>query len=305
MRILFIGLGSIGKRHLLNITSELKARGRAYTIDALRHGMSPLPKDIEGELTQTFTAFDQVVGEYDAAFITNPTARHYETLKAVAAIAKAVFIEKPVFLSKDVDFEALGLRKDGIYYVACPLRRSPVLVRVKELLQTVHPTAVRAICSSYLPDWRKGTDYRRCYSAHEDEGGGVRLDLIHEWDYLSDLFGAPERIVSESGRFSDLEIESEDTACYLARYPDKLLTLHLDYTGRAARRELELFSDQDTIIADIIKNEIAFLKTGTKEQFAPVDIHRAETDSFLDLIEGKIENCNPIERAVETLRFAL
>lgn len=304
MNLLFVGLGSIGKRHLRNAVSLLGERRVDYSVDALRSGALPLEKEIESEIRNVFFDYREITTEYDAAFITNTSAAHYETLKRVAPMVKAVFIEKPVFADLPVDIGALKLREDGVYYVACPLRRAPVVVRVKELLTAHKPTAVRALCSSYLPDWRRG-DYRRSYSADCREGGGVRLDLIHEWDYILDLFGEPRTVASESGRFSTLEITSEDTASYLARYDDMLLTLHLDYTGRSPRRELELFCAGETIAADILKNELRYLRSGEKERFAPVDIHLSEMRYFLDLAVSGKGNINPVEQAVRTLEIAL
>ena len=43
------------------------------------------------------------------------------------------------------------------------------------------------------------------YSAHKDMGGGVSIDLIHEWDYLTYLFGMPSEIYSILDKVSDLE----------------------------------------------------------------------------------------------------
>ena len=71
-------------------------------------------------------------------------------------------------------------------------------------------TSARVICSSYLPDWRPGVDYRTVYSAHKALGGGVTIDLIHEWDYLVDLFGVPQKLYNFKGTYSDLEIDSDD-----------------------------------------------------------------------------------------------
>ncbi len=45
------------------------------------------------------------------------------------------------------------------------------------------------------------TDYGRVYSAQKAMGGGVTLDLIHEGDYLIDLFGAPEECCNLRGQF--------------------------------------------------------------------------------------------------------
>ena len=305
MNILFIGLGSIGSRHLKNVVSELTERQISFSIDALRHGSPKLNGDIAEHINSIYSGITEITKEYDAVFITNPSFLHYETLKLAVPFSRAVFIEKPVFTKPDEDVSALKLKDSGIYYVACPLRRSPVISRLKIILGSQKVYSARAICSSYLPEWRKTKDYRDTYSAKSCMGGGVRTDLIHEMDYILNLFGIPVRVKSESGKFSALEIDSEDTASYILRYPDKVVSLHLDYTGRKPVRELELFCEQDTIVADIIKNEIRYLKDGQVEKLAPSDIHREEIIYFLDLIENKVQNINSIENALNTLKYAL
>ena len=46
---------------------------------------------------------------------------------------------------------------------------------------------------SHLPSWRPGTNHLESYSANNWLGGGVTLDFIHEPDYISAIFGLPEK----------------------------------------------------------------------------------------------------------------
>ena len=67
-----------------------------------------------------------------------------------------MFIEKPVFQFPIQDVSELNLKSSSVYYVAAPLRYGPVVSKLKELVTKEKVYSVRAICSSYLPDWRKG-----------------------------------------------------------------------------------------------------------------------------------------------------
>ena len=305
MKILFVGLGSIGLRHLRNTVSVLGKRNIPFTIDALRKVNNPLPTETKANISNTFSSFSKIYDDYDVAFITNPSSLHFSTLQAVIPIAKAVFIEKPVFTEFNENIDSLNLRKNSLYYVACPLRRSPVVMAMKEISKKEKVFAAHLICSSYLPEWRPQSDYRSGYSAHTSEGGGVRLDIIHEMDYLVDIFGIPEKILSSSGKVSALEIDSIDLANYILRYNEMIATIHLDYFGRVPRREVEFFCNDDTIVGDLLKNTVHYLKEDIFETFPKVDIHLAEINYFFDLLEGKEENINDILKAVATLKLAL
>lgn len=305
MKFLFVGLGSIGQRHLKNLHSLVDNSGKLSVIDALRRVESRNLQSLKGLVDNLYTDIENVPSDYDAVFITNPSNLHYETLFKVKDKTNAVFIEKPVFSTTDIDIASLNLKDEGIYYVACPLRRSPVLSRVSEIILNKRPLGVRAICSSYLPDWRPSTDYTRSYSARASRGGGVRLDLIHEWDYIVSLFGFPEKTKSISSKVSDLSIDSEDIAVYIARYKDMAVSLHLDYFGRYPKREMELFFDDETLKVDILNNRIVFEKEKKTESFSPVDIHFLEMSYFLNLIKGYEENINDVVHAFEVMKLAM
>ena len=99
-------------------------------------------------------------------------------------------------------------------------------------------------------------------------GGGVSLDLIHEWDYLKLLFGKPRKHFYLCGTKSELEIDSDDIAVYIAEYTDKIVELHLDYFGRRSVRLLELFTESGTMKADFIRF-FSFMRGGATPQDSP------------------------------------
>lgn len=200
MKICFIGLGSIGKKHIRNLTKILRQRDITFWIDALRVNNSLLEEDIQSLIQHIYQKFEELPSDYDIIFITNPTSMHYNTLLNIINKTKHVFVEKPVFAQQDVDLLALSPFKQGVNYVACPLRYHPITQFVREYIKGHQVFSVRSICSSYLREWRKGVDYRQVYSALKEQGGGVSLDLIHEWDYIKYLFGEPKSVFNMKGK---------------------------------------------------------------------------------------------------------
>lgn len=306
-KIAMVGLGSIGKRHLLNIDTVLRNKEINYEVDLIRRMDSiSLDESIEKIVSCVYTEDDTIPDDYDVIFITNPTYLHYETISKFSRKSKNMFIEKPVFDETTVDIEALSLGKDGVYYVACPLRYTSVIQYLKTEVDINKVYSTRVICSSYLPEWREGIDYRKTYSAHLEQGGGVSIDLIHEWDYMMYLFGKPKRVVNLRHKVSSLEIDCEDLSIYIADYEHMLAEVHLDYFGRKSIREIQLFTDEETIVADILNSEVRLLKANKVISFHENrnSYQIKEIENFFDILDGKKNNENDIATALVTLKIA-
>lgn len=303
MKFCFVGIGSIGKRHIRNLHFVCQERNIDCNIHVLRSTLKKLEEDIESLIDKEVNSYDSLDDFYDAVFITNPTYKHYDTLKRLLAKSNCFFVEKPVFDCTDIEIGCF-LETNKKIYVACPLRYTSVLREAKRIIDKDKPISVRAITSSYLPDWRRNVDYRLTYSAHKDQGGGVRIDLIHEWDYLVSLFGYPEKVYCMEAKVSDLEIDSEDVAVYIARYEGLLVELHLDYFGRVTRRMLEVRTNNHEYLFDIAENRIV-IDGEEAERFTEDDNDKyiCEMRYFIDYCLNDIYNVNNLSKALKVLQI--
>lgn len=304
MKFLFIGLGSISTKHIKDLASITNKCGIECGITVLRRKEGELPQDLFSFNITQITELDSTI--YDAAFITNPTNLHFKIMDQLKGKTKFYFIEKPIFESTNYDWKELGIN-DKNAYVACPVRHSEVYKKLKEIVNKNKVFSARLICSSYLPDWRPNIDYRRNYSAIKALGGGVTLDLIHEIDYMAGLFGMPEKVMNIHGKYSDLEIDSDDLSVYIAQYKDKLCEVHLDYFGRKYQRKCELYTSKCSYVADF-KAETIGISDGTVlncHQDDKTNLYR-EMEYFVNFVTANVyENINAPEHAFEVLKITL
>lgn len=304
LKICFIGVGSIAKRHINNLRMITDQRKIDLTVEALRRDVN-VEEEQKLKIVKSYKDYKDLSDDYDVIFITNPTEFHMETLQKVLNKSKSFFIEKPLASVKNIDqVKKFIFPKERVYYVACPLRYTKVLQYLKKYIETKRVIGARCISSSYLPDWRPGKDYRDTYSAHRELGGGVSIDLIHEWDYIKFLFGMPEKIIYWNGKKSYLDVDCEDVALYVAEYENMFIELHLDYFGRSSIREIMIFTDEDTVIGDLINSKITFLKEKKVVEFREErDSYQiAELEHFLDILDGKGSD-NSIEDAYQTIQL--
>lgn len=307
LKVCFVGYGSIAKRHISNLYKLCKDKKIVLCIDVLRHS-----KVTKASVDEEFRFVNMVkYGHlnkddfYDIIFITNPTSEHYKTLKMCKNNAKMFLLEKPACSYEDLNkMSKLNIDPDKVY-VACPLRYKKIIQYLKSKVNLKKSISVRAICSSYLPNWRKGLDYTKTYSANKKLGGGVRLDLIHEWDYLQYLFGKPKDIIYKYDKVSNLKINTEDIAIYIAEYRNKFIELHVDYFGRVYQRKFDIYFNDEIISVDLYKNTIRYLIKDKEISFEEErdDFQIAELEHFIDICSKNIKNDNNLNQSINTINL--
>jgi predicted dehydrogenase len=241
MNGLVIGYGSIGTRH----SRILKELGCEVAVVSRRQ--------IQG--VQTFHSLYEAVHSFspDYVVIANETSCHSTSLKELVASGYQgkVLVEKPLF-----DFpQSLDVSQFQSCYVAYNLRFHPLMQRLNDLVPSVgRVISVQVYAGQYLPFWRPGTDYRKSYSSQKAKGGGVLRDLSHELDYVHWLFGGWKELTALGGKYSSLEIDSDDAFTMLMstdRCP--MVSVHLNYLDRVSRREILIQTDEQVIHADLIR----------------------------------------------------
>lgn len=305
MKVCFIGVGSIARRHIRNLVDLLNEKKELIEIDALRRADSVYCDELK-YLSKVYCSYAELPNDYDVIFITNPTEYHAQALLALQNKSRHFFIEKPlVSLNTESILDNFVSKNDSVYYVASPLRYHKVIQYLKENLSLDDVLSIRAICSSYLPDWRPNIDYRNTYSAKASLGGGVSIDLIHEWDYISYLFGFPSSVKMIKGRISDLEIDSDDYSIYIAKFNSMIAEIHLDYFGRFPERKIEIITKEDKVVGDLIKGTVSYLKSNKiitlKEDRD--GFQKRELKHFMSLLDSNDTAFNDIHHALKVLHL--
>ena len=277
MKYLFIGLGSIGLRHLQNLRSLTKEPVIAYRTKL----DSKLDKkyDITSYLNLD-TAFKQ---KPDVAFITNPTSMHLNYALYCARRGCHLFIEKPIATSSFYLDTLFDITKEhsSICFVGYNYRFHSDLIHIKRMLDcgklgTVFYAQVQL--GYYLPKWHPSEDYTKSYAACADLGGGPVLTLSHVIDYIYWLFGDVDKVYCHKAKVSDLEISVNDVvSIILVMKSGVVVEVHLDYLQPDFTHSIRIVGERGSLnadLTDIRQRDITFKK---------------ELKHFLNCVSGKEE----------------
>jgi predicted dehydrogenase len=269
MKVLMIGLGGIGQRHLRNLKTLLgdDLQVSAFRVRRLHHVVTDRldiepGADIETKYNITVHHdLDKALAEKpDLALVCNPSSLHVPVALRAAQAGCHLFLEKPLSHNLDSVSELVDAveKRNLVGLVGYQLRFHPCLLRLHETLRAGAIGAVLAVrmqVGEYLPGWHAYEDYKQMYASRSELGGGVVLSQIHEMDAIYWLFGLPERLFSLGGHLSRLEIDVEDTASTLmqCRVGGRLVPVHLhqDYIQRPPARGYEVIGDAGKILVDL------------------------------------------------------
>ena len=298
-RILIVGLGSAGSRHL-RLARELFPNSQ---IKVLRHrAQSTIPQFSDGYFS---TIAEAIQFAPQIAIIANPSTFHIGIAQELAQAEIHLLIEKPLSSSLEGIAQLIETCKDrkSILMIGYNLRFSTSLQHFRKLLGEGiigDLLSVRCEVGQYLPSWRPESDYRQGVSAKRELGGGALLELSHEIDYLRWIFGEVEWVRATISQQSKLEIDVEDSAHltmgFLPNDGGRQLigTLNLDLIRHDHTRTCTVIGDKGTLRWNGLTGEVDLFEEGAiswtklySHQPQKDETYRTELQDFIDSIEKK------------------
>lgn len=242
-KILIIGFGSIGEKHF-KVLNKL-----SYKTEILVY-----TKRKKLKINFTNSLYKVIDFNPDFIFVCSETNRHLNHIEFINKHfrKKIVLIEKPIF-HKNINTEF----KNNLYLVGYNLRFHPVILFIKKKIKKLKTFSVKISCSSYLPDWRPNRDYSKTYSSIKKAGGGVLLDLSHEFDYLQWLFGKITKIEKiYIDKISNLKINVEDISIILGKIKKIFFNININFFSKVNERIIIIDAANYTIKGNLLESKV-------------------------------------------------
>jgi predicted dehydrogenase len=295
VKVLVVGSGSIGQRHLRNL--------RAIGVDDLL-AVEPAPATAAAAAAlgaAVMPSLDAALAKApDAVIVCTPPHLHLDGARAALEAGAHVLVEKPLAVSLDGvdDVLALAETRGRTLAVGYNWRFHAVSREVKRLLDAGavgRPLILRVEVGQYLPDWRPQQDYRAGYNARAAMGGGILLDATHELDYAWWLCGEIKGVTAIVEKLSDLEIDVEDAALLHLRFASGALgEAHLDTLQRAYARGGKLIGTEGTLVWELMEGLRLYSTARGAWESRPMvtdpnDMYREEMRQFLACVRDGAE----------------
>jgi predicted dehydrogenase len=305
MKVLVIGLGSMGRRRIGNLqkqTRPTEIHAVDTRADRREHAKSRFPVTVHASLDDALRA------KPEAAIISTPPAAHVPVMK-VLVDAKVPFMVEASVIDDGLAGIVEGVRKAGIVALpSCTMRFHPAIRTMRRLLVEDRILGDLRTCAfnyhmgQYLPDWHPHENVSEFYVGQRDTSG-CREMICFENVWLSWLFGLPSKVACMLDKKTSVAADIEDVFQLLTRYDTGAVgSMMIDVISRVPYRTLRVISEAGVIewsaLENILRHYSADRKawndlTKTADQdyrggnFTGEEMYVGEVAAFLAALDGK------------------
>lgn len=265
MRLLIIGLGSMGKRRIRNLK-------RAGITDVV--GFDPKPERRE-EATKNLgieavaDVKDGMARNPTAVIISTPPNLHMGYAMMAAQAGKHFFTEAGTSAEGLAEVDAVARDKGIVAAASCTMRYQPSIKKMKELIAQGAIGRVMAYthhCGQWLPDWHPDEDYRTFYVSRR-ETGACREIVPFELTWINWLVGDdPAQVAGMKAKVSKLDCDIDDLYQLLIRYRSGAIGhVQVDVLARAPVRGIRLVGSEGTLEWSLTDRRCKLFRAGTAE----------------------------------------
>lgn len=332
-KILFIGLGSIGQRHLR--CAKRVFLGADFGAVRSKSGMGVVldqnncvlgEKDIATHYSLSeWSSIELALAEFvpDIVFVCNPSSCHFDAIRLALESDAFVFAEKPVVTNladleilRDLE-RATGKKR---VFVGFQTRYHPVCAKVRELLSDTSiigdVISSRFVNAEYIGDWHPYENYALSYASRSDLGGGALLTQIHDFDLAHAFLGEVSLVAAIGGKLSPLEGDVEDVASVLCsikakdkKYP---CSFHFNYLQWPPEKSWILQFDFGTVHIDFLTPRVSISDYRSRqktemhfESFSRDGLFMDQMRAFKDFIESGAGLIVGLDEAAASLQLAI
>ncbi|MFB3902519.1 MAG: Gfo/Idh/MocA family protein [Acidobacteriota bacterium] len=312
-RVLVVGVGSIGERHL----RCLQKTGRTEV------GLCEINEDLRSRVAGTygvgasFPDLDRALEQsWDAAVIAVPAHLHIPIALRLAGAGVGLYIEKPLATSlAGLEDLQKQVREKGLpCAVAYVYRAHPVL---RDMAQAIRQGLLGRLLQVVVVS---GQDfafyrpaYRQTYYTDRRTGGGAIQDaLTHLFNAAEWLAGPISRIAVDASHQRIPGVEVEDTVVAIARHGRLLASYSLNQHQAPNETFLTVVGEQGTARFELHNCCWRFAdRPGTPwvdHCFGPMerdDWFIVQERLFLDMLEGRSEPLCSLDEGIQTLKVNL
>lgn len=312
-RVLIVGVGSIGERHLRCFA----ATGRAeVSLVEPNPELRAAVADRYGVASSHATLDDALRDPPELAVVATPAPSHVELATRLVEAGAHVLIEKPLSINLDGVDRLIGLacERGAIVGVAYVYRSHPLVVALREAIasgRVGRPVELVAVAGQHFPTYRPA--YRTIYYRDRATGGGAIQDaLTHLINAGEWLVGPVDSVVADAAHRVLEGVEVEDTVHLLARHGEVLASYSLNQHQAPNELTLTVVGDRGTVRCEFHAGRWRWMTepggAWTDETVPPVERDTpfvTQALGFLDAVEARTAPACTLEEGVQTLRVNL
>jgi predicted dehydrogenase len=258
-RILFIGLGGAGQRHLRLFKKNFKDKNVEFLAYRSTNKTPLLNSDFSVNQNDSIENFygikmlnnlDEAIGlKPDLAVISTPSSMHLEYAQLCVERHINIFVEKPLSNStKGLEkLEETAEKHNVLVQVGLQRRFHPLISKVKDIIEARELGQILTVnftVASYIPRWHPYEDYLQLYACRKELGGGVLLTEIHEIDLAVWYFGLPRSVVCVGGTYSNVGMDVEDTVRLTLDYKKFSVQINLTFWQKHHERSFSVSGEK-------------------------------------------------------------
>lgn len=312
-RVLIVGCGSIGERHL----RCFQKTGRA----------EPVACEVRSDVLQRvqrqyqvpgFSDFNQALdhGHFDAAVICAPAQLHIAMALQCLLRGLHLLIEKPLSISLDgVDDLKRTIAASGKFVrVGYTWHLWPGLQAARECLRhgsLGQPLQISVSAGQHFPTFRPA--YREIYYArHETGGGAIQDSITHNLNAVEWLVGPATRVFCLAAHQALEGVTVEDTVSVTARHGALLASYAHNQFQAPNETTFLIHCRQGSLKLEVHEQRWGIWPHGAaawEYYAAPIkerdDLFVAQANAFLEGLNGAATDLCTVDEAIQTLKFNL